>query len=88
VSIDPLKLAQQRGELRVVRTNASGGELYCKRCGVETHSKHGICRACKNGYGMPDPKTLSTARLADHIEACKAELKRRRDEIDAAMERP
>ena len=57
----------------------------CVKCGTLTRGKGGVCRACKNGYGLPDPKTLTVERIVSYVAACKAELQRRRDELDAAL---
>lgn len=61
---------------------------HCERCGKETSGKDGLCRACRNGYGFPDPKRIPTEVLAAYIGTIKVELRRRRDEIDGALGDP
>jgi hypothetical protein len=36
---------------------------------------------------LPDPKSLPTDQLIGHISACRAELERRKEELDVALGR-
>lgn len=79
MAIDPERLEAQRAGLHLVPKS----ETRCARCGCRTRDAAGVCRDCKRE--LPDLSRLSVERLTGLIEAAKAELKRRRDEIDAAM---
>jgi hypothetical protein len=82
VSIDPAKLEQQqRATLKIV---PPCGETKCDRCGKRTRDASGTCAPCRRS--MPDLKRLTAEQLGSLADLCRAELKRRRDEIDAAME--
>jgi hypothetical protein len=84
--IDPDILAKQRG-LSVVRS-ADGkvaNAAPCSKCGAPTKARGRICRACHNGERLPEPQTLSTERIAAYVELLRAELRRRRDELNAAL---
>lgn len=57
----------------------------CSKCGADTQSKSGVCRACHNGYGLPDPKTLTVEKIAAYMATLRVELKRRQAEIAKAL---
>jgi uncharacterized OB-fold protein len=61
-------------------------EYACPRCGRRTTSVRGFCCRCRSN--LPDPRTLDNATLVAHLAACRVELKRRQDEIAAALEAP
>lgn len=85
MAIDPEVLAKQRiYPVEKIRQ----GARPCVKCGAATEAKGGICRGCKNGYGLPDVTKQTTDRLLSYLEAIRAELKRRRDELDAALGEP
>jgi hypothetical protein len=86
MAIAPETLDRQRG-LAVVREEPAGKkrEGFCAKCGDLTSAKSGICRACHNGYGLPDVRRLPTDRILAYAEALRAELTRRRDELNAAL---
>jgi hypothetical protein len=74
--IEPVKL-------RAVPAKPRDG--YCTRCGKETSAASGVCRACHNGFGFPDPAKVPTASLVAYVAKVREELVRRRAEIDAAL---
>ena len=84
MAISPEVLAKQNG-LRVVRGHGTGVPAPCTHCGTMTTAKSGACRACVNGYGLPDVRTLSTERIMSYVASMRAELKRRQDEITQAL---
>lgn len=69
--MDPKIVALQRREFR------------CSRCGRRSRDKSGVCMACK--LDLPNPKRLATDRILAHLRACRAELQRRRAELDEAL---
>lgn len=78
MAIDPEKLDRQRLSL-VPRE-----EVACDRCGRRTTDKTGTCAACKHAK-VPQLARLSTEGLVGLIELCRAELERRRLEVEAAL---
>lgn len=66
-------------------TEATNKSVPCSKCGTDTMAKSGVCRACHNGYGLPDPKTLTTERIVTYTKSLRAELERRQQEIAAAL---
>lgn len=57
----------------------------CIHCGHATHSKRQLCRKCKNGEQLPDPRRLDTDRLLQYRATLDLELMRRRSQIDEAL---
>jgi hypothetical protein len=62
---------------------AKGSKETICQCGRRTRDKSGKCRGCRHTF--PNFKTMHTGDLMRMIEAIKAELSRRREEIDAAL---
>jgi predicted amidophosphoribosyltransferase len=78
--IAPEKLEQQRAGLHLVEQ----AEGRCPTCGRRTRDVKGRCASCRRS--LPNLTRLTVEQVTGLIEQCRAELKRRRDEIDAAME--
>lgn len=76
MAIDPDTLAKQRRPRLV-------GENECHACGKPTAAKGGLCSSCNNGR---TPALWSTRRLLDVRRQIDAELRRRRAELDAALQ--
>ncbi len=83
MAIDPATLDSQRNALRIVARH----ESKCGRCGRRTTDRGGVCAACKRGH-IPDLTLMHTEHVVGLIDACRAELKRRRDALDAALGEP
>jgi len=77
--IDPARLEKQRLSL------VTSTEAKCARCGRRTRDKSGVCMACRTAH-VPALHLLTTEQIVGLIGACRAELKKRRDEIDGALE--
>lgn len=76
MAVDPLVLARQR------RAVVTGGESRCE-CGARTRSITGKCKACLVDFtGIA---ALPTHKLVALMGRVKAELAKRRAEIDAAL---
>ncbi len=78
MAIDPSTLEKQR--LSLVQPS----ETKCDRCGQRTRDKTRTCMACRRAK-VPKMALLTTAQLSGLIAACRAELERRRAEIDVAI---
>jgi hypothetical protein len=78
-------IAVRRADEQLAGVRHAKDEAPCRKCGAFTRGKDGLCRACKNGYGLPDPETLRTEQIATYLARLKLELKRRQDEIAAAL---
>jgi hypothetical protein len=78
-------IAIRRTDEQIEYARHAKDEAPCRKCGAFTRGKDGLCRACKNGYGLPDPETLRTEQIVTYLTRLKAELKRRQDEIAAAL---
>ncbi len=76
MAIDPNVLAKQR---------IGPHETKCDRCGRRTRDSRGTCQACRVAH-VPKLQRLTTEQLTGLIESCRVELKRRREELDAALE--
>lgn len=85
MAIDPAVLEQQRGTLRIV--GGRPAEYSCPRCGTRTKDRSGICMRCQKAH-LPDLSKMPTQQIVGYIAACRAELKRRQDEIAAALGEP
>jgi hypothetical protein len=71
----------RKQQLAVVRQ--PGAETSCSRCGKRTRDVTGTCRSCREV--MPSLGRMSVAQLGALVEQAKAELQRRRDEVEAAL---
>jgi predicted ATP-dependent serine protease len=83
MSIDPARLAQQRG-LRAVEDRPT--YYACPGCGSRTRSKEGRCSPCQaEGMGL-SLAHLTEAQLRTVALNARAELQRRRDALDAMIQ--
>ena len=76
--IDPARHAMQ---IRLLR----GAEYNCPGCGRRTRDTQGRCVRCRNAR-MPDPATLTFEQIVALMDRCRAELKRRQEQITKALE--
>ena len=74
-----IRLPLNRGTRNMVGS-IFGGSLF----GVTDGQQVGY--AGRNADGLPDPKTLKTDRIVTYIATLKAELLRRRDELNKHLE--
>jgi hypothetical protein len=81
--MDPERLESQRAALSLV---PKWTETRCS-CGKRTTRASGECATCFRAKGLGGSVTTMTdGQLVALLAAVRSELKRRRDEIDAAME--
>lgn len=86
MAIDPERLQSQRLAVVGEKTEDGWPEHKCPRCGGRTRSRPGAaCRRCVAGDGIRDLHLVSTDRLLLMRGQIETELKRRRDELDAAL---
>jgi hypothetical protein len=87
--IDPVKLKRQQSTVAVLSDHrySDGGapEVKCRRCAKRTRDQDGLCGRCRAPGRLPNPKLLTTEVLTAHLAACRVELRRRQDEIAAAL---
>ena len=77
--IDDTVLARQRiGVAKRVETK-------CNRCGGRTTDKTGVCVACRRIGMLSNVRRMTTEQVASLLNACRSELQRRRDELNAAI---
>jgi hypothetical protein len=79
MGIDPEILSRQRRRLSIVPRN----DGKCGGCGKPTGAKSGVCTDCQNGRTVARWTTPKLVAVRAEIDE---ELRRRRAEIDAALE--
>ena len=81
MAIDPARLDRQRAAIQSVKD----GEYECPGCGRRTRDREGRCASCRRVGGAIDRARLSVEQIRRLQTACKSELQRRRDALDAAL---
>ena len=83
MAIDPNVLRIQR-DTALDPESRRPVEYSCPRCGRRTRDRSGACNQCKASH-VPRFDQLTTEAIKGVIAAARAELQRRKDEIDNAL---